>query len=481
MTDLPDDVPPPVARAAPAPPRPERPAGGRRGWVVADRRTEQEGDRAGPVRLSVVVAVRDRVDTVAGELAVILARVGPDDEVVVIDDASTDDTLAAVRTVDDPRLRTFGLVARRGRAWATDLGLLNAWGRLVALPPAPDRAVGAIGGVEDVLAADALAGITDGSGVVGWREALLGRVGFLDIAVRDPHGDLATRVRQAFVSRLLVDHDGPSTAADGPVRDLGPDDPGPVAFPPHTAPVSVTLASVPWRRDHLERVVRGLLPQVDHLGVYLNGYDDVPAVLEHPRIWVARSQDHGDRRDNGKFFFAARLPRGHHLTVDDDIDYPSDHVAQLVARVEQYDRRAVVGLHGVVVSEPVTSYFGSASRSVRHFSRPLAVDEAVHVLGTGTTAMHTDALRLGPDDLPTTGMADVWLAVAAHARGIPLVAVSRPDATLRPLPDDGPTLFNEFHQGDEAHVEALRSVTLGRPDVLARPFPAAPGVAASDD
>ena len=70
--------------------------------------------------------------------------------------------------------------------------------------------------------------------------------------------------------------------------------------------VFVGLASIPSRVESLEKVINSLLGQADEIGVYLNNYEDVPAFLKHPRIRVARSQKHGDVRDNGKFFFVEK-------------------------------------------------------------------------------------------------------------------------------------------------------------------------------
>ena len=205
-------------------------------------------------------------------------------------------------------------------------------------------------------------------------------------------------------------------------------------------------------------MVATLLPQADLLGVHLNDYPDVPAFLDHPRIRVSRSQECGDLRASGKAAFTDDLPDGYHLMVDDDIDYPDDYVRGLVAKVEQYDRRAVVGYHGVLLEVPVVKYFGG--REVLHFGTALREDRQVHVLGTGTVAMHTDTMRFGLQDLPTTVMVDVWFAVAAHRRGIPLVAVARPTRHLLQLEQLGATLFEEFRDDDSGHVAALRTVDL---------------------
>lgn len=55
--------------------------------------------------ISVAMATYNGAAHVREQLDSILAQLGPDDEVVVVDDASTDATLDVLRGVDDPRLR----------------------------------------------------------------------------------------------------------------------------------------------------------------------------------------------------------------------------------------------------------------------------------------------------------------------------------------------------------------------------------------
>lgn len=462
------------------PPEP-MPSGG--AWIVPARRPPWEGEgledfppRRPVVRASVVLGVHDRAETIEHEVSGLLARLHPRDEVVVVDDASSDATVAVLDGVDDDRLRVLRTVAPRGTTWATNLGIRWARGRLLVLVSSPAADLDVAGLVDRVVEGRRLVGITEPSdhelALVGWSAALRGRVGHLDATASDPVRDLARRVRQVFAPAVRHDPDDasaetPDPVAVAPSTSGGVSGPRPLSFPPRREPVIATVASMPSRRLLLAEVVRSVLGQVDELWVYLNDYPDVPAVLDHPRVRVARSQDHGDLRDNGKFHFDAQLPTCYHLTMDDDLRYPRDYVDHLVAKVEQFDRRAVVGVHGALLHEPERTYFEREARTGRHFSTALDVDDVVDVLGTGTLAMHTSTLRLDAADMPTTGMADIWLAVAAHRAGIPLVAVARPRRWVREQPNDTSSLFHEFVDDDAPHVAALSSVTLARPDPYA--------------
>lgn len=225
-------------------------------------------------------------------------------------------------------------------------------------------------------------------------------------------------------------------------------------------PVMGFMASFPARQQKLRLAVESLLPQLDRLYIYLNGYDEVPEFLLDERIVAIPAAKISDLRDNGKIFHMADAPEGYFLTVDDDIEYPHDYAEHLVRSIEEYDRRSIVGVHGVILEQPLTRYF-SPNRKVFSFKHALAADEPVHLLGTGTVAFHSSSLRPTLDMFPSTGMADVWMAIAAKRMGVRMVAVRRPAGWLRPITFAGesdPTLFDEFRENDDAQTVALKSV-----------------------
>ena len=208
--------------------------------------------------------------------------------------------------------------------------------------------------------------------------------------------------------------------------------------------VFASLATIPARESGLRRVVEALLPQVDALGVYLNEYTRVPSFLDREKIVVARSRDHGVRGDAGKFFWAGTRS-GYQLVCDDDIDYPEDYVDRLVEGIERHGRRAVVGFHGCVLRDVVADYY--TSRRLLHFTRALATDSAVHVLGTGVAGYHASAISVSPEDFAAANMADIWLALLGQRQRVPFVCLRRAEGWLSELPG-----FRE----DSVYVRARR-------------------------
>jgi hypothetical protein len=227
---------------------------------------------------------------------------------------------------------------------------------------------------------------------------------------------------------------------------------------PEHPPVVVSLASMAYRVNLLRRVVASLYWQCDQLNVYLNGYHDVPDFLERPRICVATSQHHGDRGDAGKFFWCGELRDTYHLTCDDDILYPPDYTAHMCRKVEQYNRRALVGLHGAILNKhPRRSYY-QERRLVLRCTRRVSRDRFVHVLGTGVLAYHTSTLALSPAVFRVPNMADVWLGVAAKRQRIPLVVVRHTATWIRTLRDPNPrqSIYRRFSKRDKAQARAVR-------------------------
>ena len=225
-------------------------------------------------------------------------------------------------------------------------------------------------------------------------------------------------------------------------------------------PIFVSLASVPRRIGTLRRTVESLLPQVDRLCVYLNGYSAVPDFLEHEKITVGRSQQTGDHGDAGKFWWSNKLPQpSYRLSVDDDLLYPPDYCATLVRKIDQLRLRAVVGVHGVVLPENVGGkYYGN--RKVYPCLGNLAYDTAVHVLGTGALAYHTSTVTVRPSDFRRPNMADIWFGILAKRQKVPMICIAHARGWLVDLGDPQPDkcIANTHASHNGIQAAALRAV-----------------------
>ncbi len=146
--------------------------------------------------VSVMIGVRDAAPYVAEAIESVLAQLGHDDEVVVVDDGSTDGTAAVLAGYGD-RLRVI-TQGPLGLSTARNRGLDASRGELLAFVDADDRwAPGSLAALQAALArhpdADAVLGRTDE---------------FLDAKVQDP-GAAGLRppqqgVRSLFLGALLA-------------------------------------------------------------------------------------------------------------------------------------------------------------------------------------------------------------------------------------------------------------------------------------
>jgi len=179
---------------------------------------------------------------------------------------------------------------------------------------------------------------------------------------------------------------------------------------------------MPSRSWLLPDVLESLLSQdIDRLYLYLNGY---PRSWEPPkddRLIVARSQDHdGDLGAWGKFWGMSQFDGGYYLSCDDDILYPGDYVQETIRQIERFSRRAVISHHGSVIQVPCTSYLRSRSH-YQGFSARVKSDTFVNLVGTGVMGVHTDLVRLGPEDMISGVMADLSVSLVLRERRIPVV------------------------------------------------------------
>jgi len=214
-------------------------------------------------------------------------------------------------------------------------------------------------------------------------------------------------------------------------------------------PIIASLASIPGRVNQLQEVVRRLLPQVDRLNVYLNNYGGKPDFLNHPSIVVEMSETcpFGDQGDAGKFYWADDI-EGYHIVLDDDVAYPPDLVATLIRWVDQYQRKAVVGCHGVVLTEPFTSYYNN--RVVNHFKSEVAHPIPVQCIATNSCCYHTSTIKVSRDDFKHPNMADIWLALLGQHQKVPFVCIPHKAGWLSDL--------QGYNMGDSIYAHSKRKV-----------------------
>jgi glycosyltransferase involved in cell wall biosynthesis len=89
------------------------------------------------LQASVVIPTYNRAELVCRAVGSVLAAIGPDDEVIVVDDGSTDDTIARLSAFADPRVRVV-FSPHRGAGTARNHGIAAATKPLVAFLDSDD-------------------------------------------------------------------------------------------------------------------------------------------------------------------------------------------------------------------------------------------------------------------------------------------------------------------------------------------------------
>jgi glycosyltransferase involved in cell wall biosynthesis len=140
---------------------------------------------------SVCMATFNGAAWVAEQIASILAQLGPDDELVVVDDGSMDATVATVRAIADPRIRLHENATNVGYVRSFERALSLATGEHVFLSDQDD--VWPSGRVDTMRRA-----LTSGAVVTG-------NIALLDgpAMIRGPFGERDWRVSSATSSHTL--------------------------------------------------------------------------------------------------------------------------------------------------------------------------------------------------------------------------------------------------------------------------------------
>jgi hypothetical protein len=204
--------------------------------------------------------------------------------------------------------------------------------------------------------------------------------------------------------------------------------------------ITASISTIWWREDGLKQVVAAMLPQVDRLNIFLQGYKSIPEFLNNSKITVVRGEDYPEALALGasaKFHWAGQV-KGYHFTIDDDIVYPPDYVKYCIQKIEQYNRKAVVGFHGTLLKDDLMQC--SANKKKFKFRQtlfnhrfPLDQDQVVHLLGTGVMAYHTDTIKVNIKDFPTRSMDDIYFGILAQQQQVPLICLQRVADYLKPI------------------------------------------------
>ena len=213
------------------------------------------------------------------------------------------------------------------------------------------------------------------------------------------------------------------------------------------------------------RVIRALAGQVDALRVYVNdvqGYlpgersfarPDWPNLPANVTLLYA-TEAGGVLSDLGKMYQPPRC--GYHLTLDDDLRYPADYVARIVAGIERHDRAYVVGYDAHDVDASAASYYDGGCCNRTHPAQALDDDTPRHVIRTKSMAYHTDTVQFRLADMHAQHMLDLWCALRCQACAVGTVALQRPGDWLGVCPTPDASITQTYTDDDAAQTSLMQ-------------------------
>lgn len=188
------------------------------------------------------------------------------------------------------------------------------------------------------------------------------------------------------------------------------------------------MATIPQRKESLKKVVDSIIDQVHELHIYLNNYGNtIPDFLYHPRITLHKKKDMGDI---GKFF-TAHKHHGYFFSIDDDIIYPPNYVNDMIGRLEEFDRKYIITMHGANVGNVKRSFYGE--KETFHCKYFVKTDVVVDVGGTGVMCFHTDTFC--PDILKfdNPNMSDIYVGIQAKQKKVPIVVLKHKEGYIQTI------------------------------------------------
>lgn len=94
--------------------------------------------KSSEIRISAIIPAYNRAHTIASAINSVQAQTYPVDEIIIVDDASSDDTERVVKTIDDDRIMYFRLEKNKGAAGARNYGVLQACNDMIAFLDSDD-------------------------------------------------------------------------------------------------------------------------------------------------------------------------------------------------------------------------------------------------------------------------------------------------------------------------------------------------------
>jgi hypothetical protein len=177
------------------------------------------------------------------------------------------------------------------------------------------------------------------------------------------------------------------------------------------------------RKHPLTRAANSLRPQVDELRIVGNGYETLPDGFDG----LASPENLGS---SAKLYWAAEWD-GYYFCCDDDLEYPPDYVARMVAELERWDGEVIVTAGGRTMKPDAKRW----RDWIGNGAYVTAVPESKWINYCGGFAFAFDASKIQPPyPIPDVNEEEAHLSVWAQREGIPIRLIARPHDWPKRIP-----------------------------------------------
>ena len=208
--------------------------------------------------------------------------------------------------------------------------------------------------------------------------------------------------------------------------------------------ITALMVTIPQRENVVQKVVDSIYDQVDELRIVFNDFESIPDWASKKNKIVSFLNTPDKYTSNAVWLSLTSDVNGFVFVVDDDILYPPNYVSTMVDKLEMFNRKVVVVVHGAIVKPPIQDY--KKSRLVFHFRKKLKKNTFVDIAGCGTLAFHTNTIRPKLNDFSTASSRDLLFSILTHKQNVPILCLSRGSGWLVSIKTSGTTIWEETLQ-----------------------------------
>lgn len=222
-------------------------------------------------------------------------------------------------------------------------------------------------------------------------------------------------------------------------------------------PVIGSIATMPTRAETFSVALKNILPQVDKLFVFLDGFDAIPDIIrDEPKCHITQLAAEEGLHASSRFL-APHLFGSEAVVVifDDDILYPDNYVSTIKTALSKHGESSVVGFHAAIFLPPHNSY----ARDKINIGFLMRLDDQpiVHTLGCGTAAFLSSVFCPNPRHWKHHFMDDLYIAIEALKSGLSMIALTREANWLGALAENQPdSIWRSTQKNDRIQSFLMR-------------------------